>query len=113
MRTPSLRNQRNHRSAPRKITQDKIVAQVRATATVAITRLIRAVDDPMLRTVVLGRAWDHLQLAGTGVHGPGVGHVKLGWLGGFNAYGSLLLPYFRVRYRVRAVSRTPITVQIV
>jgi len=30
-----------------------------ATAIVAITRLIRAVDDPMLRTVVLGRAGDH------------------------------------------------------
>jgi hypothetical protein len=29
------------------------------------------------------------------------------------AYGSLCCPYFRVRYRVRAAIRTPITVQIV
>src|SRR5215471_16111985 len=31
-------------------------------ATAAITRLIRAVDDPMLRTVVPGRARDHFSV---------------------------------------------------
>jgi hypothetical protein len=36
-----------------------MVIKESATATVAITRLIRAMDDPMLRTVVLRRARDH------------------------------------------------------